>query len=115
MKVYTDLKGKILFNALAAGHDLSGSTPILLVNEPMYIAGGANKEVRYNDVYPRWAFDQYREVMSADAQKARWNYLDLWDSIPPQYFPHTTLHPSEEGEHLLIELINPAMQAISCH
>ena len=115
MKVNTDLKEKILFSALAAGHNLAGSVPILLVNEPMYIASGVNKEVRYNDVYPRWAFDQYREVMFAEAQKERWNYLDLWDSIPSQYFPHTTLHPSAEGERLLVELINPAMQAISCH
>lgn len=110
----SNLKEKMLFNALAAGHDIAGSIPILIVNEPMFIASGANSAVRYNDGYPRWAYDQYLEAIAAESQNAQWNYLDLWDSIPPEYFPDSPLHLSVEGESLLIEQINPTLQAIAC-
>jgi len=115
MEPRPDLKIKMLFNALAAGHDIAGSIPILLINEPMFIASGANNTVRYNDGYPRWAYDQYREAVAAEAQSAQWNYLDLWDTIPPQYFPHSPLHLSAEGERLLVEQVNPTLQTIACH
>jgi len=111
----SSLKEKMLFNALAAGHDIAGSIPVLIVNEPMFIASGANSDVRYNDGYPRWAYDQYREAIAVASQNAQWKYLDLWDFIPPEYFPDSPLHLSVEGESLLIEQINPTLQTLACH
>ena len=114
MKPGVNLKEMMLFNALAAGHDIAGSIPVLIVNEPMYIAKGENRSVRYNDGYPRWAYNQYRKAVAAEARSSHWNYLDLWKSIPPKYFPHTPLHLSAEGERLLVERINPALKSIAC-
>lgn len=104
-----DLSDLLLLSALSAGHELAGSIPVLLVNEPMFIAPGSERAVRYNAGYPRWAYDQYRRALAFEAQKAGWNYLDLWNAIPPQYFLDPALHLGPEGERLLIEQLNPAL------
>ena len=108
------LENKMVFEALQAGHEMAGSVPILIVNEPIFIASGQNSDIRYNDVYPRWAFDQYRELMTSEAQKSRWNYLDLWNAVPDSEFSDTSLHVSAQGERQLIESINPVLRRIAC-
>jgi hypothetical protein len=110
-----DIKDLLLLSALSAGQDMAGSTPILIVNQPMYIVPGAETRVRYNVVYPRWAYDRYREELATQARSARWNYLDLWKSIPPRYFLDAGLHLGPAGERLLIEKINPALLPIACN
>jgi hypothetical protein len=112
MEPPTDLSDRLLFSAISAGHELAGQIPVLLVNEPMFIVPGAERGVRYNAGYPRWAYDQYREALAAQAQKAGWNYLDLWNAIPPQYFLDPALHLGVEGERLLVEQLNPALSQI---
>ncbi len=114
MKVSEDLTGMLLFSALSAGHDIAGQVPVLIVNEPMYIVPQANTRVRYNAGYPRWAYDQYRKAMAAQARSAGWNYLDLWRAIPRRYFLDASLHLGAQGERLLIEKINPALLSIAC-
>lgn len=114
MEPTTDLKKQMLLDALSAGHEIAGSVPVLVVNEPMFIASGENKEVRYNEGYPRWAYDQYRNAMLEESLRSQWNYLDLWNRIPPEYFSDTPLHLTAEGERQLIEQINPTLQSIAC-
>ena len=110
----SDLGQVILLDALAAGHEIIYAIPTLLVNEPIYAATGANSDLRYNDLYPRWAYDQYREVIAAQAKNFSWNYLDLWDVIPPEYFSNTPLHLTAHGELLLIEQLNPVVYSLAC-
>jgi len=110
-----DIKDMLMFSALTAGYDMAKPVPILIVNEPIFIANEANSTVRYNSGYPRWAYDQYREYIATEAQSARWNYLDLWNAIPPEYFSDAGLHLSVEGERLLIEQINPTLQSTECN
>ena len=112
MEPSEDIKDLLLFGALSAGYDIADPIPVLIVNEPMFIAPGADSGVRYNAGYPRWAYDQYREAMTAQAQSAGWNYEDLWNTIPPKYFLDASLHLGAEGERLLIEQISPAVQSI---
>jgi len=64
-----------VFGGLRAAED----TPVLLINEPMLISTGKNSDLRYNFFYPRWAYDQYRQMMAERARSGAWNYLDLWD------------------------------------
>lgn len=109
-----NLEKKMLFEILRAGQDIAESTPVLLINEPIYIATGQNKDIRYNIVYPRWAFDRYRVALSAAAQQENWNYLDLWDAVPARYFSDTGLHVSATGERMLIKKINPLLRTIAC-
>ena len=111
----TDLRVYLLLNALTAGYSLAGETPILLVNEPIFVANGQNSAIRYNDLYPRWAYDQYRDLVAAQAQASTWDYLDLWNAIPPDYFTDTPMHVNAEGERLLIEQITPSLLSMVCH
>ncbi len=104
----------IRLKTLEAGHTIAGVVPILVVNEPIFVANGLNSNVRYNDIYPRWAYDEYRDTIADEARRANWQYLDLWNSIPPQYFSDRLFHLTAEGEHLLIGQINPTLKEIAC-
>ena len=106
---------EMMTGALVAGHEIAQPIPVLIVNEPMFIATGRNSNVRYNEGYPRWAYDYYRQAMMIESQRNQWHYLDLWDSIAPRYFADTVLHISPEGQRLLIQQINPVLQSIVCN
>ncbi|MGE5377940.1 MAG: hypothetical protein ACM3XO_23000 [Bacteroidota bacterium] len=109
-----NLSNKMMFNALAAGHAMAQSVPMLIVNEPIFIATGQNSDIRYNEAYPRWAFDQYRNALALRAQQSHWNYLDLWNAVPDNAFYDAGMHVTAEGERLLIGQIDPALQKIAC-
>lgn len=68
--------------ALADNHDV----PLLLVNEPIFISNGINSELRYNHLYPRWAYDVYREMLTAWVNDNQWRFVDLWDTVPADHF-----------------------------
>lgn len=108
------LERDILWNALSAGHEIAGDVPVLLVNEPIFIATGANSHVRYNNGYPRWAYDYYREELQSKSQANQWQYLDLWDSVPADYFPDGVIHIAAQGRQIVIEKTEPVVQSIAC-
>lgn len=108
------LERDILWNALLAGHEIAGDVPVLLVNEPIFIATGANSDVRYNNGYPRWAYDYYRDQLLSKSQANQWQYLDLWDAVPAAYFPDGVIHLSAEGRRIVIENTEPVVQIIAC-
>lgn len=84
---------------------------MLLINEPMLILNMIpNSNLRYNSYYPRWAYDQYRQYLGDDAAQKGWDYLDLWSTIPSNYFTDSPLHINPDGEKLLAKTIAPAIQ-----
>ena len=85
--------------------------PTLLVNEPMLISDGANSDVRYNFFYPRWAYNEYRNIMSEYASSHNKNYLDLWDLVPASEFTNSAIHLTPPGESLLADEIANAIQS----
>ncbi len=95
----------LAFDVLAAAVEMVGDVPLLIVNEPMFISGGENSELRYNAFYPRWAYDSYRDMLAAETAENSWPYLDLWDSIPGEEFTDTAVHLTPEGMMLLAELL----------
>jgi hypothetical protein len=97
----------LAFDVLAAGIDLAGDIPVILVNEPMFISAGENSDIRYNFYYPRWAYDDYRRLMAEQAEASGWHYLDLWDAIAPTEFTNTAIHLTPEGSAQLAGLIGP--------
>jgi len=109
-----NIKDMLLLTGLSAGIDIVQPIPVLIVNEPIFITEGEYAAIRYNSFYPRWAYDQYREALALQAQKSGWNYLDLWDALPPEYFSDAGFHLSIPGERLLNQLINPVLQSIAC-
>ena len=105
-------EGEIRLDLLAKGYQIAGKIPIIIFNEPMLIINdSSNRDVRYNKYYPRWAYEQYRRLLTEAASLNGWNYLDLWDMFPPEYFSDTPLHLTPAGEALLAEAIAPAIQA----
>lgn len=80
-------------------------TDFVVVNEPILIAQGTNSDIRYNFYYPRWAFDQYREIFKSFAEDNGIKYCDLWNSIPENLFTNSAIHLNKEGELLLADKI----------
>jgi hypothetical protein len=103
--------GDLAFDVLAAGYALAGEVPLLIVNEPIFIADGENSDLRYNFWYPRWAYDRYRELMAETAAKNDWNYLDLWDSIPPSEFTDSPVHLTPTGSQQFSDRIGQQIEA----
>ncbi len=95
----------LAFDVLAAGFRLAGDTPVLLVNEPIFRADGANSGLRYNAWYPRWAYDQYRVLLASEAATNGWPLLDLWDAVPPAEFTDSPVHLTPAGSALMAEQV----------
>jgi hypothetical protein len=99
---------------LSAGANLAGEVPLLVVNEPILISTGQNSQVRYNHFYPRWAYDQYRQLMLERSSDADWAYIDLWDIIPPEEFTNSAVHLTPEGMAVYAEALLPAILTTCC-
>ena len=101
----------LALDVLAAGVDLAGDIPILIINEPIYMSDGQNSDIRYNAWYPRWAYDDYRQLLGNAAEFHGWQYLDLWNSIEPQEFTDSPVHLTPAGVNQLAALIVDAIGA----
>ena len=98
----------LAYEILAAGMT-HAPAPILLVNEPILISTGQNSHIRYNFFYPRWAYDAYRIQLGDLAQTGDWDYLDLWDLLPPAEFTNSAIHLTPAGEMILAQTILAAL------
>ena len=103
-----------LFDAVNAGVRMAGGIPVLIYNEPIFVSQGRNSDLRYNEAYPRWAFDQYRTIMSEDGQKYGWDYVDLWNAVPSDRFSDTPFHLDARGEQTLANRLTPSVQQAAC-
>ena len=104
----TSLEDALAFEVLDAGMSIARN--MILVNEPMLISAGLNSDIRYNFFYPRWAYDEYRQRLAEHAADRNWNYLDLWNLIPPSEFTNSAIHLTPAGERLLANQIAAAIQ-----
>lgn len=100
------------FEILDAGMS-AANVPMLLVNEPILISNGRNSDIRYNFFYPRWAYDEYRSLLTERALQKDWDYLDTWDLVPMREFTNSGIHMTPYGESLLAEALVEKIQA-SC-
>ncbi len=107
-------ESQLAFGVLETGMHIAGHTPMILVNEPMLVSVGENSELRYNFLYPRWAYDQWREMMAARADESGWNYLDLWNIITPDQFTNSAIHPTPAGESVLVKRVEQKILQQSC-
>ncbi|MBG0771924.1 MAG: SGNH/GDSL hydrolase family protein [Anaerolineaceae bacterium] len=101
---------QLLTAALSAGTTLAGDVPVLIVNEPILISTGANSDVRYNFFYPRWAYDQYRELLTTLSAEAGWTYIDLWDVVPEAEFTNSAVHLTPAGSQVFYNALKPALE-----
>lgn len=111
MKPPTLRAGQVSLDQVADAYQLAGSTPMILVNEPMQVVSGTpNSDVRYNGYYPRWVYDQYRQYVQQAASQNGWNYLDLWNAFPASYFGDTPLHLDALGQRMLAQTLVPSIE-----
>ncbi|QRN82212.1 hypothetical protein JR338_07110 [Chloroflexota bacterium] len=103
---------QLLTSALSAGTILAGDVPVLIVNEPILVSTGANSDIHYNFFYPRWAYDQYRELMTGLSADADWTYIDLWDVVPEAEFTNSAVHLTPAGSQTLYEALKPALEQL---
>lgn len=104
----------IEFDVLNAGILIAQDTPIIIVNEPIQIVTGKNREIRYNKNYPRWAYDQYRELMNIQSEQNHWKYRDFWDLLPPTEFTDSAVHRTVNGEKILAREIGKIILETAC-
>jgi hypothetical protein len=104
------LQETLAFDVLEAGMS-AGSVPTILVNEPILISNGANSDIRYNFFYPRWAYDEYRQLMIEHSREHGWTYFDFWDLAPPEEFTNSGVHLTPKGEAMLTSRVAEAIQA----
>jgi hypothetical protein len=102
-------KQDLALDVLSAGEKLAANVPILFVNEPIYRSHGTNSDFRYNFFYPRWAYDQYRQILVDTCQHAGWQCLDEWDLVPPAEFTNSAIHMSPAGTQSLALEIEKAI------
>jgi hypothetical protein len=107
-------ESQLAFDILEAGLTAAGNIPVVLVNEPMLISSGANSDLRYNFLYPRWAYDDWRLMMEGKAASLGWNYLDLWNLVPTDQFTNSAIHMTPAGESLMVEQIKRSIQQQVC-
>ena len=103
----------LAFDVLAAGVTRTGSVPITIINEPMFISSGTNSDLRYNAFYPRWAYDQYRDLLQKYAADHGWKYLDWWDRIDPAEFTDSPVHLTPAGSRQLSGWLGSAIVDLS--
>jgi hypothetical protein len=105
----------LAFDVLEAGLDLAGDTPVILINEPMFVSQGKNSDIRYNFFYPRWAYDTFRSMLAAKSQERGWKYHDLWNAVDNQEFTNSAVHLTARGTaqlanrlgEMILEAVNP--------
>ncbi|HYO89464.1 MAG TPA: hypothetical protein VER79_12495 [Candidatus Limnocylindrales bacterium] len=103
----------LAFDVLDAGRALAGAIPVLLVNEPIFRADGANSDLRYNAWYPRWAYDQYRVLLADYAATNDVLLLDLWDTVPPAEFTDSPVHLTPAGAAQMADAVTAWLQSLA--
>ena len=91
---------------------MMGDTPILMINEPILVSSGVNSDLRYDFYYPRWAYDPYRERMSAYARANNLNYLDAWDLVKEKEFTNSAIHLTPQGSKELANFIASYIESV---
>jgi hypothetical protein len=97
---------------LSSGNTMADGVPLIFVNEPIYLSHGENSDIRYNFFYPRWAYDQYRQLFEDFCQKNGFQCLDEWDLVPPSEFTNSAIHMSPQGTQKLASQIEDALQSL---
>jgi hypothetical protein len=104
---------KLAFDILEAGLKISGDIPLLFVNEPVFISQGENSDIRYNFYYPRWAYNDYREMFNAFCSEHGAHCVDIWNVIEPSEFTNTAIHMTARGTLKTTHLILPTILQIA--
>lgn len=101
---YTDQtinESNLMLEVIQKSIEKNPSVDFIFINEPILISTGENSDVRYNYYYPRWAYDQYREIIKNFAEQQQLKFFDLWNLVPEENFTNSAIHLDTMGENLL--------------
>ncbi len=104
----------LLLDAIRVGQEMAKPASVVVINEPIFIATGKNREIRYNRLYPRWAYDAYRQTLAEWMDRHAYPYYDLWNALPPDDFANDLVHRDPKGEAHLASLLRPILQKFIC-
>jgi hypothetical protein len=104
----------LMMDVLSAAYEVAGDVPLVLVNEPIFVATGANHELRYNGFYPRWIYDDYRRLLSEWTRSRNHTWLDYWNALPVEGFNDMFFHRKRAGEARLAGLLAADLQKLVC-
>jgi hypothetical protein len=79
--------------------------PLLLVNDPLFLASGPNSEHEYNSYYGREIYDRYRRDLAAYCRRRGIDLLDLWNLLPPREFDDMPQHYTPAGSRRIAEAV----------
>ncbi len=96
---------RLVLDVIIKAIEINSDIQFVVINEPILVSQGLNSNVRYNFYYPRWAFDQYREIMQSEMDKHGIEYYDFWDIVPEQNFTNSAIHLNLEGEVILADKV----------
>ena len=100
----------LALDVLTAGVIRAGNVPVLLINEPMFISSGENRSIRYNAFFPRWVYDEYRQLLHEQASQQGWELIDLWDVLPDvDCYTDSAVHLTPSCSAQLSEMVGPAI------
>ncbi|MGV8024932.1 MAG: hypothetical protein AB2L18_00020 [Anaerolineaceae bacterium] len=97
----TDLDLSVIANFIAKNPEVQ----VLVVNEPILISSGANSDIRYDLYYPRWIYDDYRQLLSTKFAEMEIKYIDLWNAVPTSFFTNSAIHYNEQGVEIVAQKI----------
>ena len=100
---------ELLYQAIPAAREMLQGMPLLVVNEPIMISGGANSDLRYNFFYPRWAYDQYRHDLANVTAEHDIALVDAWDWVDAHQFTNSAIHLTPEAEQLFAKRLSTEM------
>jgi hypothetical protein len=107
-------RAQLAFDVLEAGFKAAGKIHVLMINEPILIGSGKNSDTHYNFFYPRWAYDDWRQMMIEKVAIKGWNYLDLWNIVPAADFTNSAIHLTPEGEQIMAKRIKKTLVEQTC-
>ncbi|KAF0106841.1 MAG: hypothetical protein FD146_2199 [Anaerolineaceae bacterium] len=108
-----NLSGYLAYETLPVASAITGGK-IIYVGEPIEISTGVFSDISYNSFFPRWAYDQFRQVVSGMSAEGGWTYLDLWNIIPEQQFSTSIFHLLPEGEAALAARLSETILLSAC-
>jgi hypothetical protein len=100
----------LALDVLAAGAALAGTVPLTIINEPVLVSNGKNSDLRYNFFYPRWAYDQYRQLLADFTRANHLEYQDYWNLVTESEFTNSAIHLTPTGERLLAAQVSDLLQ-----
>ena len=113
INVGDDLSQYLSFEVINAAIDMATDkgVQILIVNEPIFQAEGLNSDLRYNDLYPRWAYDEFRQLITAQAEDNQWHFMDMWNGVPNEAFTDYPLHYTAKATcEFATQLVEPMLR-----